>query len=245
MKKNKVKEFGRTRIVVIVLLGLLGLIYLPDHTFLGLLLILIALFTIIVDKTTNSQNNAKAKETVAEPKYKAEDFGEPMKCPFCGKEIPSEINFCFYCGRNLQGYKKIEAVRKDSISRIDESLEGLSEGPHRDNILKIRNLTDKILKNYEKEPEDHESYDKFISNYLPKTVSAIEHYHTLCNLNNLDREEERIKVQFENSLAMLADAFSNILNRVSTEGLLDISTDITVLENILKQEGLADSDFPS
>ena len=78
MKKNKVKEFGRTRIVVIVLLGLLGLIYLPDHTFLGLLLIIIALFTIIVDKTTNSQNHAKAKEPVAEPKYNAEDFGAPM-----------------------------------------------------------------------------------------------------------------------------------------------------------------------
>ena len=97
----------------------------------------------------------------------------------------------------------------------------------------------------DEETEEHESYDKFIENYLPKTVSAIEHYRTLCNLNNLDHEEERIKAQFENSLAMLADAFSNILNRVSTEGLLDISTDITVLENILKQEGLADSDFPS
>ncbi|MBQ3321578.1 MAG: 5-bromo-4-chloroindolyl phosphate hydrolysis family protein [Firmicutes bacterium] len=245
MKKNKAKEFGRTRIVVIVLLGLLGLIYLPDHTFLGLLLIIIALFTIIVDKTTNSQNHAKAKEAVAEPKYNAEDFGPPMECPFCGKEIPSEINYCFYCGRALQGYKKIEAVRKDSLSRMNNSLDGIGEGAHRDNILKIRDLADKILRNYEKEPEDHESYDKFIENYLPKTVSAIEHYHTLCNLNNLDHEEERIKAQFENSLAMLADAFSNILNRVSTEGLLDISTDITVLENILKQEGLADSDFPS
>ena len=155
------------------------------------------------------------------------------------------MNYCFYCGRALQGYKKIEAVRIDSISRIDDSLEGISEGSQRDNILKIRDLTDKILRNYEKEPEDHESYDKFIENYLPKTVSAIEHYQTLCNLNNLDQEEQRIKAQFENSLAMLADAFSNILNRVSTEGLLDISTDITVLENILKQEGLADSDFPS
>ena len=122
MKKNKVKEFGRTRIVVIVLLGLLGLIYLPDHTFLGLLLIIIALFTIIVDKTTNSQNNAKAKETVAEPKYNAEDFGAPMECPFCGKEIPSEVNYCFYCGRALQGYKKIEAVRIDSISRIGSEI---------------------------------------------------------------------------------------------------------------------------
>ena len=244
MKKNGVKEFGRTRIVVIVLLGLLGLIYLPEHTFLGLLLIVIALFTVFVDKTTNSQKSAKQKEA-AEPKYDPADFGEPVECPFCGKEIPSEINYCFYCGRPLQEYKKIEAVRLDSIRRIDESLEGIGEGAHRDNILKIRDLTDKILRNYEKEPENHESYDKFIENYLPKTVSAIEHYHTLCSLTDLDPEERRIMSQFENSLAMLADAFSNILNRVSTEGLLDISTDITVLENILKQEGLTDSDFPS
>ena len=43
----------------------------------------------------------------------------------------------------------------------------------------------------------------------------------------------------------MAEAFGNIFNRVSTEGLLDISTDVTVLENILKQDGLTDSDFPS
>ena len=43
----------------------------------------------------------------------------------------------------------------------------------------------------------------------------------------------------------MAEAFENIFNRVSTEGLLDISTDVSALENILKQDGLTDSDFPA
>ena len=95
------------------------------------------------------------------------------------------------------------------------------------------------------EPENPESYERFIGYYLPKTVSAIEHYHTLCTLKKLDGEELRIKKQFEDSLALMAEAFENIFNRVSTEGLLDISTDVSALENILKQDGLTDSDFPA
>ena len=80
--------------------------------------------------------------------------------------------------------------------------------------------------------------------YLPKTISAIEHYHVLCTLEDLDGDELKIKAQLEDSLDMLADAFSNIFNRISTEGLYDISADVSVLETILKQDGLAESDFP-
>ena len=44
-------------------------------------------------------------------------------------------------------------------------------------------------------------------------------------------------------LAFLDEAFSNIYNKASTEGLEDVSVDVNVLENIMKREGLTDSDF--
>ena len=109
--------------------------------------------------------------------------------------------------------------------------------------MEIRDLTDKILRKYEQKPEEYSDYERFTDYYLPKTVSAIKHYNVLCTLNNLDSNELKIKKQLEDSFDMLAGAFSNIYNRASTEGLEDVSADVTVLENIMKQEGLTDSDF--
>lgn len=245
MKDQEKKRFGKTRAFVIIMLLIMGIGYLSETPAIGILLILAVIYLLTMDRVNDLFTGKKPAEKVVEPKYDPAELGEMVACPYCGKEIPSEVNYCYYCGRSLTEYKRIEAVRTASLESIDASLEGISEGTHRDNILEVRDLTDKILRKYEAEPENHESYEKFIEYYLPKTVSAIKHYHTLCGLNNLDGEEKRIKKQFEDSLELMSEAFSNIFNRVSTEGLLDISTDISALENILKQEGLTDSDFPA
>ena len=73
--------------------------------------------------------------------------------------------------------------------------------------------------------------------------AAVKHYGVLCTLDNLDSEEEKIKKQLEHSFDLLDEAFSNIYNKASTEGLEDVSVDVSVLENIMKREGLTDSDF--
>ena len=248
MKKKGEKKFGFARAFVIFWLGLLGVGYIASMPPIGIIMILAMLYVVAMDpinERLSKRTETEREEDLKLAKYDPTELGPPTECPYCGKEIPSGVTYCYYCGRSLAEYKRIEAVRTESIESIDAALVGIEKGIHRDNILKIKDLTDKILRKYEDEPENHESYEKFIEYYLPKTVSAIGHYHTLCSLNNLDSEELRIKKQFEDSLALMAEAFENIFNRVSTEGLLDISTDVTVLENILKQEGLTDSDFPA
>ena len=245
MKKKGEKKFGFARAFVIFWLGLLGVGYISQMPLIGILMILAMLYVVGMDPINERLSRTKEEPAPEQVRYDPAAFGPPMECPYCGKEVPSGVTYCYYCGRSLADYKRIEAVRATSIESIDASLEGLAEGPHRDNIIEIKNLTNQILRKYEEEPENPESYEKFIEYYLPKTVSAIGHYHTLCSLKNLDKEELRIKKQFEDSLELMAEAFSNILNRVSTEGLLDISTDVSVLENLLKQDGLTDSDFPA
>lgn len=245
MKKKGEKKFGWAKAFVIFWLGILGLSYMTMHPLIGILMILVMLYVIRMDSINERIARRKEKPETEPIIYDPAEHGEPMECPYCGKEVPSEISFCYYCGRSLADYKRIEGVRTASLESIDASLEGIAKNAHRTNILQVRDYTDKILRKYEEEPENPESYEKFVNYFLPKTVSAIEHYHTLCSLNNLDGEELRIKKQFEDSLALMAEAFENIFNRVSTEGLLDISTDVTALENILKQDGLTDSDFPA
>ena len=245
MEKNKKQNFGCARAAVIIMLAILGLGFIFDRPVLGVLMIIAMFYVIFMDAINGIfEKSKKEKAAVEAIVYNPEEFGEPVSCPFCGKEVPSGVNYCYYCGKSLSAFKRIEAVRTDSLAQMDKALEEISNRTYKTKIKEVRDLTDKILRKYEEDPEDTGDYEKFIDYYLPKTVAAIEHYHILCTLDNLDLNEKKIKGQLEESFDLLTEAFTNIYNRASTEGLEDVSIDVSVLENIMKQEGLTDSDFP-
>lgn len=53
----------------------------------------------------------------------------------------------------------------------------------------------------------------------------------------------RAKQQIEATLDTINVAFENLLDKLFTDEVLDVSSDITVLETMLKQEGLTGSEF--
>ena len=218
-----------------------------DHPILAVIFFIAALYLIFGKGLPRAASKQTAKAEPREPRYDPKEHGAPMECPFCGKEIPSDTSYCFYCGKPLESFKRIDAVRVKWLAQLDEALDNISSGTgtkaSRDSAAKIRDLTDKILTKYAKDPEDREDYDRFIDYYLPKTAAAVEQYGILCTLDSLNTEQTNAKKQLADSIDLLDDAFTSIYNRISTEGLFDISTDITALENILKLEGLTQPDF--
>lgn len=176
------------------------------------------------------------------PDFDPYSFAEPMDCPYCGKQIPSDIKYCYYCGKSIELFQQVEEIRTDSLERMDEAMVGIDE-THRKQMQSIRDYTDKIIRKYEEDPGETRNFEKFAEYYLPETVSAMEQYHTLCTLEHLDYGQTKVKEQLADSLGVIEEAFSNIYNKISTEGIYDTSADIRVLQTVLKQEGLTDSDF--
>ena len=166
-----------------------------------------------------------------------------VKCPYCGKKIPAENSFCFYCGKSLGEVRELEVLRKDSLARIGAVAKSLPEGAERDTIEKIGELTDKILKKYQQEPDKIKDSSKFREYYLPKTISAMEYYERLNGLDNLSASEEELKGQIEDTLKVIENAFSNILRKMSTEGGFELSADVAALESVLERDGLVRSAF--
>jgi len=266
MSNNNTMQFGWVKIILIIILLFLGLCCLfTSHTVLATFLFIAGICLIFGPEIKDPEApngrmkpSAPARQTRRKkapaptrtvrmnqpaPKYDPADHGELMQCPFCGKSIPSDLSYCYYCGKPLESFLRVEAVRVKRLGQLDAALANIYSDTVKAEAKKIRDLTDKILTRYAKDPEDRDDYDRFIEYYLPKTVTAVEQYGVLCTLDNLDLPQQDAKKKLENSISLLADAFSTIYNRLSTEGLFDISTDITALENILKLEGLTESDF--
>ena len=248
MSNKDMKPLGKGKIALIIILLFIGLCWLMgSHAVLSIIFYLAAFYFIFGKGFEGKSAKRKPEAEPPEAKYDPAEHGAPMECPFCGKEVPSDVNFCFYCGKPLESFKRIDAARKMWLYQLDEALDNIKNGSGTkaslNSAAKIRDLTDKILTKYAKDPEDRDDYDRFIEYYLPKTAAAVEQYGILCTLEDLDSEQINAKKQLAESIDLLDDAFTNIYNRISTEGLFDISTDITALENILKLEGLAESDF--
>ncbi|MBQ9707872.1 MAG: zinc ribbon domain-containing protein, partial [Firmicutes bacterium] len=114
---------------------------------------------------------------------KAEHYEKRMKCPKCGKNNPLSNAFCYYCGISLESAKEASRIREESVSKIHKVSEALPKGASRENIERIGTLTDEILGMLEADPEKNEAFSKFREYYLPKTISAIEYYGKLSDMD--------------------------------------------------------------
>jgi 5-bromo-4-chloroindolyl phosphate hydrolysis protein len=102
-----------------------------------------------------------------------------------------------------------------------------------------RKIFDHILQNPRKIPQVR----RFMSYYLPTTLKLLNAYHNL-SLQGVDGDNIRTSM---NDITLMMDsvilAFEKQLDNLFEEDALDISTDISVMETMLAQEGLSESDF--
>ena len=79
---------------------------------------------------------------------------------------------------------------------------------------------------------------RFLNYYLPTTLKILNAYDRMdaagISGSNIDTTKQKV----ESMLTTIVQAFDRQLDALFGEEALDISTDITVMENLLAQEGL-------
>lgn len=105
-------------------------------------------------------------------------------------------------------------------------------------IQKIESTTKLIFSAVITDPEKIPDIRRFLDYYLP---TAIKLMSTYARLDAAGLESDNIretKRKIEDALNHVADAFKQQLEKLFNDDVLDISAEITVMENLLKQEGL-------
>ena len=110
-------------------------------------------------------------------------------------------------------------------------------------ISRMEMLVDKIFDRVEQEPESVEDLHRLMTYYLPTTVKLLEAYEDLDAQPIQGANILSSKQEIEKTLDTLNTAFEKLLDSLFEEKAWDVSSDISVLNTMLAQEGLTEDDF--
>ena len=112
-----------------------------------------------------------------------------------------------------------------------------------DKISRMEIIVEKIFDRAEAHPEIIPDLKKMMDYYLPMTVKLLNAYADM-DAQPIQGETIRTsKQEIEDSLDTLNLAFENLLDDLFSDTAMDISSDISVLQTLLAQEGLTEDDL--
>ena len=110
-------------------------------------------------------------------------------------------------------------------------------------IDQLAQLTEKIFQDLVDDPADYNQVHRFSNYFLPTTLKLLNAYDRMAAQDVSGQHVTGSMQRIQNILATMVEAYQKQLDSLFANQALDIETDITVLETMLKREGLTESDW--
>lgn len=107
-----------------------------------------------------------------------------------------------------------------------------------DDIIRVEGAAQKILEHIQIHPEKLPQIRLFLNYYLPITLKLLKAYDSLNATGISGRNIDNTMARITNMMSLITSAFDAQLDKLFGSEALDITSDITVLEKMLRQEGL-------
>ena len=224
------KVHKKSSVVPIYLLGLTWLVYallFPLHA--PVHFVICAVVSLVVFAAGKAlfpdqvyQLPGEEQETAGEePKQKKKPEAEPADPQIAALKQERD--------RALSEMRRLnDAIQDETISRQIDHLE---------------EVTGKILDQVIAQPRKQPQIRRFLDYYLPTTLKILNAYDRMSAAGIAGDNIDATKDKVEKMMDTIVKAFDKQLDALFGEEALDISTDITVMENLLAQEGLTDAGF--
>lgn len=141
---------------------------------------------------------------------------------------------------------ELEAVRREGNEYLLEIRAANDEIPDEvvsGKLYQLENVTGRIFQCVEQHPAKLPDIRKFMRYYLPTTLKLVKSYQEFDKQPVQGENIRKAKDEIEHALDTINTAFANLLDSLFADDAFDVSTDISTLETMLKQEGLTGSDF--
>ena len=143
-----------------------------------------------------------------------------------------------------QPEKQTDMPERDQYQKILDELrrvnDAIPDEEMSDKISRLEAVSAKIFEQAKSDPDKLPQMRKFMDYSLPTSLKLL---NTYAELDNQGVEGENIsesKRRIEQTMDTLVKAFENQLDRLFASDALDVSTDIDVMQNMLRADGLTD-----
>ena len=134
-----------------------------------------------------------------------------------------------------KGQEALRELREDNADILDPEL------TQKMNLLEEKCA--QIFKTVAEEPEKASQVRKFMNYYLPTTLKMLASYRRMQRRGISEEELDSHRQTLCRGLDMVNTACQKQLDNLYKENMLDISTDIDVLEQMLKRDGFVEGDL--
>ena len=140
----------------------------------------------------------------------------------------------------------VNSIMKHDICRLIITVEDSGVGMTQDvvehlfdkKLDKIEEILASIFEIVKRKPEKRTEIRKLMQYYLPMTVKVVTSYRDFENEKIPSRQLEESKREIRETLDKVIIAFEALREKIFQEEVLDVSTDLDVLEAMMSQEGL-------
>ena len=127
------------------------------------------------------------------------------------------------------------------MRRLNDSIEDETISAQIDHLEEVtRQIIDQVIQ----EPKKLPQIRRFLNYFLPTTLKILNAYDRMDAVGISGENIDATKAKVEDMMGTIVKAFDKQLDSLFGAEAMDISTDITVMENLLAQEGLAGPERP-
>lgn len=110
-------------------------------------------------------------------------------------------------------------------------------------ISSLEHVIRRIFESVSKHPGRIGEMERFMEYYLPTTVKLVNAYRDFDSVGTQGANISSAKAEIERTLDTINQAFERLLDDLYQDAALDVSTDASVIQTMLKKDGWAESDF--
>lgn len=143
---------------------------------------------------------------------------------------------------------QITALRRErdrAVSELRRLNDAIPDEKISAQIDHLEEATGKIIDHVIDNPAKKPQISRFLDYFLPTTIKLLNAYDRMDSTGISGSNIDATKQKVEKMLDTLCTAFDKQLDALFGDDALDISTDITVMENLLAQEGLSGGTKPT
>ncbi len=126
----------------------------------------------------------------------------------------------------------VERIRQADVDIEDEVMS--------EKIRRMQNLTASIFAEVQAHPEKKPMIDRFMTYYLPTTLKLLESYARIEKQGVTGENMAKAKKDIEGIADTLVAGYEKQLDKLYKAEAVDIAGDVSVIENMLRRDGLAD-----